>query len=413
MNAAGAARKLVFINRYYRPDQSATSQLLTDLASRCAADGIPVHVICSRQLYDRSSADLAPREVVAGVEVHRIWTTRFGRERLLGRALDYGTFYMSGAVALVRLLSAGDVLVAKTDPPLLSILASVAARCRGARLINWLQDIFPEVASALGANPLPRALDRMLRRWRDASLRFAHVNVVIGERMQVLVRRAGVSEENVRIIENWTDLGPTAPTPVETSRLRQRLGLQGKYVVAYSGNLGRAHDFKTLLEAAVLFGADDEIVFLMIGGGAGMAQLALEVARRGLRNFLYLPPQPRESLADCLAAADVHWLSLRPALEGVVVPSKYYGILAAARPVVFIGDPAGELAQKIRAADCGAVVPPGQFALLADVLSTWRRSPEERARVGGNGRRAYDDHHRPLLSLDRWKVTLDAVLECA
>ena len=131
------ARRVVFVNRYYDPDQSATSQMLTDLAKGLAANGFDVHVVSSRQLYDDPGTRLAPDETLFGVRVHRVATTRFGRNRLLGRAVDYASFYVTCAIMFLKLLRRGDVLVAKTDPPLLSILAAPIAKTKRAALINW------------------------------------------------------------------------------------------------------------------------------------------------------------------------------------------------------------------------------------------------------------------------------------
>src|SRR6202035_399611 len=132
-----------------------TSQMLTDLARGLAASGYETHVVCARQLYDNAAVRLASSEMRFGVRVHRVATTRFGRDRLAGRAMDYASFYFNCAFMLLKLLRRGDVLVAKTDPPLLSILAAPIAKSTRASLINWQQDVFPEVASHLGANPLP------------------------------------------------------------------------------------------------------------------------------------------------------------------------------------------------------------------------------------------------------------------
>ena len=329
---AGAPRSIpctvVFVNRYFHPDQSATSQFLTDLASTLAQSGLNVHVICSRQLYDDPRARLSCNEVIRRVHVHRVPTTRFGRNGLLGRALDYGTFYASCAVAMMRILRPGDTVVAKTDPPLISIVAMAVAKLKGAHLVNWLQDIFPEVASSLDANPLPNWLDVLLRRIRDRSLKAAIVNVVLGKRMRERLQQLGIGSDRIRVIENWAEVEPALPKPVGRSLLRARHNLTREFVVGYSGNLGRAHEYATLLDAAALLRSDPAIVFLMIGSGAGMAQMARAVTERNLTSFRFLPYQPRESLSDALAAADVHWVSLRAALEGLIVPSKFYGILA-------------------------------------------------------------------------------------
>jgi colanic acid biosynthesis glycosyl transferase WcaI len=199
-NAGG---KIVFVNRYFFPDQSATSQLLTDLASAIAESGLRVQVICSRQLYEDAGARLASHEWIGGVAVHRVCTTRFGRRTLAGRALDYATFYLSSALAMLGSLAPGDTLIAKTDPPLISIVAAAAAKIKRAHLVNWLQDIFPEVASLLGANPVPRSLDRLLRRLRDWSLHSARVNIVLGERMRERLERRGIPSARIQVVENW------------------------------------------------------------------------------------------------------------------------------------------------------------------------------------------------------------------
>src|ERR1700731_4367208 len=126
--------KLVFVNRYFFPDESATSQLLTDLTRALTKSGFEVQVICSRQRYDDPNVCLPASETIEGVRVHRIWTTRFGRQRLLGRAFDYATFYLSSAAAMLRFVRRGDTLIAETDPPLISIPAMLACKLKDAEL---------------------------------------------------------------------------------------------------------------------------------------------------------------------------------------------------------------------------------------------------------------------------------------
>jgi colanic acid biosynthesis glycosyl transferase WcaI len=394
--------KIVFVNRFFHPDQSATSQLLTDLAVGLAQSGHRIEVVCSRQRYDEAGANLKRADSTDGVSIHRVWTTNFGRHRLFGRAFDYATFYMSCALSLLTILKRGDTVVAKTDPPLISIIAMAAARLKGAHLINWLQDIFPEVASRLGANPLPRALDALLRRCRNRSLLSARMNVVLGARMYEWLLGFGVPASNIRIVENWAEAAQGIPKSVNQSMLRAKAGLRDAFVVGYSGNLGRAHEFQTLLEASALLQGDPNIVFLMVGGGAGMTRLQKIVAQRGLKNFRFLPYQPRDSLADSLAASDVHWVSLIPSLEGLIVPSKFYGILAAARPVIFIGDPEGEIARAIRAAQCGSTVAVNDADAFAQVVRDLKADPARRSRLGENGYHCYSERYSARRALGQW-----------
>src|SRR5262245_24309609 len=118
--------------------------MLSDLAFALAERGWAVQIITARHRYEASAERLAPRELVRGVTVHRIWTSRFGRASLLGRVIDYATFYVSAALCLWRLARAGDVVVMKTDPPMLSLIGAPVCWLRRVRFVNWLQDIFPE-----------------------------------------------------------------------------------------------------------------------------------------------------------------------------------------------------------------------------------------------------------------------------
>jgi glycosyltransferase involved in cell wall biosynthesis len=397
----------VFLNRYFHPDESATSQMLTDLARALATRGFEVHVVCSRQLYDDAGARLAPRERVLGVEVHRIPTTRFGRFRLLGRALDYASFYVSAAVYLLRILRRGDVVIAMTDPPLLSLLTVPIAAVKRATLINWQQDVFPEVASHLGVNPLPAAVDRWLRRLRDASLRSATSNVIIGERMREYFVTRGIPEAKLEVIENWSDADAIQPKPAAASSLRQALGLGDRFVVGYSGNLGRAHEIDTLLGAAEGLKDEPAFLFLMLGGGAKMAALKQAVDARKLKNFRFLEYQPRAALEDSLAAADVHLVSLLPALEGLIVPSKLYGILAAGRPVIFIGDAAGEVGRVILDAQCGRTVAVGDSRGLAETLRLLQAQPDLRAEMGTRARRLLCERFTAQRAFECWTAVLE------
>ncbi len=401
--------KIVFVNRFYWPDESATSQILTDLACALATRGFCVHVVCSRQLHGDSSARLSPDESAAGVVVHRLATTGFGRRATVGRALDYASFYLSCVWALTRMLQPGDVLVAKTDPPLLSLLTAPFARRRRVILINWQQDVFPEVASRLGANPLPPRVNELLARARDASLRAACMNVSIGSRMQQYLAARGIPASKLCIIENWADDSAILPKPASASELRARLGLLDRFVVCYSGNLGRAHEFETLLNAAQLLRDDPAFVFLIIGDGAKMGSLGQAVEAHELENFRFLPAQPRASLADSLAAGDVHLVSLLPELEGLIVPSKLYGILAAARPAIFIGDPDGEVARVLDRAQCGRVVARGDAPGLVDILRRLKSDPDLSAVLGARARQLLVERFGFDRALGQWVSLLEAL----
>ena len=242
--------RLIVLNRYFFPDHSATSQLLSDLMFHLASIGVDGHVITSRQLYDDPQRQLPAHETIGGISIHRISTTKFGRSGLAGRAVDYLSFYHSANRVMRKLLRPGDILVAMTDPPLSSILGMWAARRKRAHLINWLQDIYPEIAVELGVPFLKGPVAFTIGYWRDRSLKSAALNVVVGQTMADKLTERGIAPNRIKVIHNWADDNEIVPVSLADNRLRQLWGLDGKFVVGYSGNLGRAHEFDTILAAS-------------------------------------------------------------------------------------------------------------------------------------------------------------------
>ncbi len=404
-------RRLIFVNRFFFPDHSATSQLLSDLAFHLAKDGTPVSVIASRGLYDDAPADLPAFETKGGVAIHRVYRPRFGRGSLAGRAVDCLAMYASFAGAVWRLAAPGDCLIVKTDPPLLSVALAPVARMKKLALINWLQDLYPEVALGLGMRALT-PLAPLLRAARNASLKGAHCNVVLGERMRRALDAAGVGAAQVEIIANWCDDELIRPIPPGDNPLRSAWGLDDKFVIGYSGNLGRAHEYATLLDAAEVLRMEPDVVFLFIGGGQLTQALRSEVERRGLAAmFQFRPYQPASGLAQSLSVADAHWISLSPAMEGLIVPSKFYGVAAAGRPIIAVTDPAGEIAELVGRSLCGAVVAPGDGRALARVIREFKHDRAKLAQMGRNARALLDQSFRRKAAFERWERLLRRV-EC-
>ena len=182
---------------------------------------------------------------------------------------------------------------------------------------------------------------RPLRNW---SLRSAAVNVVVGEAMAARLQALGLPPQNIKVIGDWADSALISPLPAEESALRQDWVPDGCFMVGYAGNLGRAHDIDTVLAAMTLLherakkspsGLAAKVMFVFVGGGAQRARLEREALKRGLSNFRLKSYQPKERLGETLGLADVHLVSLNPKLEGLIVPSKFYGIAAAGRPTIF------------------------------------------------------------------------------
>ncbi len=397
--------RVLFVNRFAPPDPSPTARLLGDLAEHLAQRGAEVTVLASRIRYDDPNTRLSAAETRSGVRIRRVATTRFGRHRLIGRAIDYASFYATALVAMLGELRRGDVLVAKTDPPLLCVPAAFAYRLRGARLVTWNQDLFPEVAAALGLRWTGGPIGRLLRGLRNRALRRAEANIVLSRGMAEHLAREGVPGDRLVILPNWPNR-EIRPVPAAANPLRHRLGFGEDCVIGYSGNLGRAHlaehVIRLVLETADLPG----VRWLFVGGGPGMELLRAEVMRQGLPNVTFLPYQPRERLAASLSVPDLHLVSQDPACEGLLVPSKLYGVMAAGRPVLFLGANEGEIARDIRRWGIGYCLdvarPEGWRAELEEIL----RARDRLVGMGERAQRICARRFAPEHALTRWEELL-------
>lgn len=400
--------KVVFVNRFFFPDESATSQILTDLALHLHDEGASVSVVTSGYMLG-GGGDLPRRESVSGVDVRRVRSARWGGRSLVGKLVQFATFYPAAFLELLAMLRPGDVIVAKTDPPLISVVAWVAAKLRGAQLINWLQDLYPEVASELRTPLLISPLVHSLRKIRNLALKRAAMNVVIGECMASKLEAEGISPDAIQVVHNWADEQVLTPIEATRSSLRREWGFESDdFVVGYSGNLGRAHEYETILEAASRLADRSKIKFLLIGGGHEFERLRAKASEQNLGSFHFQPSQPRQRLQETLGAADAHWLSLRPNLEGLIVPSKFYGILAAGRPVLSVTAADGETARIVTRHGCGYAVPPGDGARLAEVIAELADDASLRTGMGHRARLASEGYFSKSSALRRWATVIQA-----
>jgi glycosyltransferase involved in cell wall biosynthesis len=344
---------------------------------------------------------------MVGVKIFRVWTTRFGRSALLWRAVDNLSFHFSVALFLIFHVRRGDIVVLKTDPPLLQLLTTGVIRMKGGKVVNWVQDIYPEIAERLGKFPGPGWLAKLVSAWRDHALNRAARNVVISAPMAAYLQQRGVA--GVRVIPNWADESTIFPLEHEQNPLRAEWGLTDKFVVMYSGNFGRVHAFAEIIDAVGQFADDPEVQFVFIGEGAALSSLREELGSVGVGNAIFKPFQPREKLRFSLGAADLHLVSLKDGMEELVMPSKLYGILAAGRPVAFVGQQGSEIGALIEEKDVGFSASSGDGVVLAQSIRLLVKDRDRRAQLGKNARALFEKEYSLANGIARWRELLEGL----
>ncbi len=365
--------RILLLNQFFWPDSAATSQLLTDLARGLAENGHEVYAIAADGGYAPDAAGEAPP-----VRIVRVKALPFARGKL-GRVLSYGSFYLGATIAGMR-LPRPDLVLTLTTPPLISLLGTLLQRLRGSRHFIWEMDMYPDVAIDLGTFRAGGLLDRMVGALADFSRQRADGVIALGECMRQRLIGRGVDAAKIAVAENWADGSAIQPLqrPGRSNDARD-------LVVLYSGNLGLAHDLDTVTGAMLELRQDDRVHFVFAGSGGRRAELERFVTEHAIQSVAMRPYAPRASLSESLAVGDVGLVTQRDATCGSVVPSKVYGLLAAGRPIVFVGPADATPARLVRRFGCGWHISVGDTAGLADLL---RRLADDREAVTEAGRRA-------------------------
>jgi len=386
--------RFLFINQYYAPDYAATAQQLSDLCEQLAAAGHEVHVLTSRAIYDGRSLQLPKFEVLNGVKVHRLSIGNTSRTRLRDRFFGYLSFYTK-AFMRVHTLPKADVIVTLTTPPLISLLGTYVKLIKGSKYINWVMDIYPDIAvraGVLSRYGLPNIIWSTLGK---LSYRTADKLVVLGHDMKREMMSKKIEESKIEVIQCWACSKEVYPIEVTTNEFRQEALCHNSFNMMYSGNMGTCHAFKELMTVLDELKENTQIKMTFIGGGKQLPELKNRLQSH--KNVEFLPYQDRTKLANSLSAPDAHLITLQDRYDGLLVPSKLYAIMAAARPVVFVGSENNEVARIVRDSDCGVVVPLGKPELLKKAFLDFANDPEMARELGENGRRYFlNEFDKPI-----------------
>ena len=352
-----------------------------------------VTVVCGRPSYDpseRRSWKLWQTERQGNVQIVRVGSTDFPRWQMKKRLLNYLTY---AALSVPRALFAPcDVILAMTDPPFQGIIGAVVALLKGKPYVYNIRDLYPDMAVRGGImlnGPLAWIWEG-LHRW---ALRRAACVIVLGRDVRTRIIAKGVLAKRVEIVRDGVDLGLAREAEIDPEVVAQiRNGF--RFVLVHAGNLGFYGDWDALLEAAQDLEKDDSgIGLVFIGEGAHKPRM--QAAAAALRNVRFLPFFPASKIPSVLAAADAHVVTLKHGLEGVVVPSKLYGILAAGKPVLGLAPEWSDVERIVREAGCGYVdCPLDGLEEFIEVVRELSNDPERLRQMGKAARAAAPDYDR-------------------
>lgn len=396
--------RVVILNHFFYPDEAATAQLNGDLAQALAeCEELTVIGLCGVTRYALKEKLTAGQSSWGKVSIHRLSCTDFGTKTIPGRLSDYATFFLQ-ALRYLLFGPKSDLVIAMTSPPLIVTAGVLAKIFRGTKLIYWVQDLYPEIIApdpSKRGKPIYSILMRIAQ-WVDTH---TDIHVVPGECMrETLRKRQRGRKMNIEVIPNWSIVPVSQKSEMTTDQFRQKWNLQNSFVIMYSGNLGRAHDWSTIAEGfAQVHALHPAALLVMIGYGYGKDRLVQWHKMHPTVPVIFLPHQPRADLATILGSADIHLISQSPEFDGLVVPSKFYGIASVFKPVHFIGSPENTLSKKILTHSLGSISPAGQPAPFASAILKYISEPELATQCSSAMKAWYESQSIPSIPLAHWK----------
>ena len=415
-------KRLLIYAHYYVPDVASTGQILRELAEGLL-DTFDVTVICVVPSYEGT---IAPeyqkkrfyREEIGGVQVLRIRVPAFSKADKGSRIRNI-LGYFFGAMRATFMVGKQDYVFSISQPPILGGLLGVWGKwMKRARFIYNIQDFNPEQVMAVGYSKSGLVLKAMMALDKFSCRRSSLVITVGRDLVDTMHRRfRGKRVPKTALINNWIDESAVRPLRLDdagVAEFRRQYGLEGKFVVMYSGNIGLYYDLENLMNvmAEVKPGtrtpAGREVAFAFVGAGSVLDSLKAIAAEKKMDNVVFIPYQDKDKLPSSLNAADVHWCVNARGIKGVSCPSKFYGIAAAAKPVLAVLEEGSEVRMLIDETRCGLSAEPGDYAAIAQNLHAIiaMDGTAELAEMGSRGCEYLQRHLTRAVSIDKYRKAI-------
>ncbi len=402
---------ILLVTQYLKPESIGAPiwihQLAVDLVSMghqvTALTGFPNYP--ERVIFEGYRGKVFMRERLDGVDVIRTYIYASPNEALWSRALNFGSFCASAALGGLA-APQPDVIYCSIPPLPLGLSAGFLGLVKRASVVVNVQDIYPDIAIALGF--LRNRLAIRFFRWMERLIyQYAAAVVVISDGFMENLLGKGVPPQKVQVVPNWADPDFIRPGPRENA-FRQRLGVGELFTLIYSGNLSHNSNVEPVIEAAELL-QGEPFAFVIVGDGVRKVDLERKVREKRLKNVWFLPFQPLEDYTQVLTAADMNLVTLSTQAAMASVPSKVFKMMASGRPVLAITSNGNEVHRLVTQANCGLCVAPEEPLSLAQTLRYAAVHRDELERMGENGRRYLEEH----FSRQKCVAQIEEILERA
>lgn len=393
--------RTIFFTQLYYPDITTTAIIMTDLAEDLAKHDLDVNVVSAQPTY--LVKDKSPKtEIHNNVSIKRIWSFNLDKNKNLGRLFNSASCFISMFFALFS-IPKDRHLIFNTNPALLPLLGVAAAKFRKQHYSILVHDLWPELPAHIGMISKGGLIYKIISSLMNLSFRYADKIIVLSQAMKTTIaERVPGCIDRIRMIHNWADNSRVYPVSKKKNQLLDKHRLNGQKVIMYSGNLGRYQPLETMIQAAAELKDRADILFLFTGDGAKKPKLVKFAKTEDLTNVRFLPFQPLSRLAESLSMADISLMGILPENEGVIMPSKLYGLLAVGKPIICLSDPSSEVAGILRDADAGIQTSIDDPKELARHIVSILDDPERAKQMGQNCINYFQTHFERKIVTRQW-----------
>ncbi len=411
-------KKILIFAHYYYPDVASTGQILQDQAEGMLKE-FDVTVVCTVPSYggvieDKYKTQKFYEEEINGVKVIRVRVPEFTKASKKSRIRNIISYYF-GALKACRRSGKQDYIFTISQPPILGGLLGVRAKKKKhAKLIYCIQDFNPEQTMAVGYFNNKLVLNTMMK-LDKYSCKHSDLVITVGrDLVQTLENRfKGKKVPKHVMINNWIDEKKIYPLPSDNERVvqfRKQYGLENKFVIMYSGNIGLYYDLENLFKVIEKFPSGTkisdgrEVAFAFVGAGSVLNKLVEYRDNHKMNNVVFIPYQDKSDLIYSLNAGDVHWCVNAKGIKGVSCPSKAYGIMAAGKPVLGVLENETEVRGLVEDSYCGKCCEPEDYAGVEELIGWYidHAGTDEVKQMGQNGRKYLEENLTKDISIGKY-----------
>lgn len=395
-------KDVLILCQFFYPEYVSSATLPTELAEDLVKKGLSVGVLCGYPYEYYSGKPVLKKEIYKGIEIHRVKYTKKNSKSKFGRLINFFSLFLAFLLRINKIRKYKCVVV-YSNPPIIPIIPYIVSKLWDVKFIFVAYDIYPDSAVKLGAIKNDGLISKIMNFINKRVYTNASYIIVLGNEMKDYLIRNNIAKipGKIKVIPNWYDGSKLVNRKVVNKKF---LDLRKKYsfIVLYSGNMGASQDMDTILQTMIRFKNNSKILFIFTGHGRKYQTVKEFIKRNSIRNAKMFGFLTGQDYSDVLNIADVCLVSLEKCVEGLGVPSKTYGYLAAGKPVIAIMSKDTDIAKVLTKYEAGKNIIQGEIKEFETILNELMKNRDLLEIYGSNARKIFEKYYDRNISTDQY-----------